>query len=342
MTSQPIAILNTGLVTSVGLSAPATCAAIRAKISNPTETRFIGSDGEWIMAHQVQLEKPWRGRTKLAKMAAMAIAECLEGVERREWGKIPLLLCVAEANRPGRAEQSDDPLFRDIENELGIHFGADSAVFPHGRVSAVLAMERARTLVSRGSNRVLIAAADSLLSWPTLSTYQRHDRLLNADNSDGFMPGEGAGAALVGIDTVGVEPRCIGLGFGKEEAVVDSEQPLRGDGLTRAIDAALSDAECGFHELDFRVTDLSGEQYYFKEAALALGRTLHEHKEALPLWHPAECCGEAGATAGLLCLSVASRSTSMGYSPGPGALLHFSADGGIRGALVLSGARTHG
>ena len=26
------------------------------------------------------------------------------------------------------------------------------------------------------------------------------------------------------------------------------------------------------HDLDYRITDLSGEQYYFKEAALALGR----------------------------------------------------------------------
>lgn len=53
MSAQPIAIKSVGLVTSVGLSAPATCAAIRAKISNPTETRFMGSDGDWIMAHQV-------------------------------------------------------------------------------------------------------------------------------------------------------------------------------------------------------------------------------------------------------------------------------------------------
>ncbi len=56
MPAPPIAIRSVGLVTSVGLSAPAACAAMRCKISNPSETRFIDSAGEWIMAHSVPLE----------------------------------------------------------------------------------------------------------------------------------------------------------------------------------------------------------------------------------------------------------------------------------------------
>ena len=98
---QPLAIDRTGLVTSVGLSAPAACAAIRAKLTNPSETRFIDSHGEWIMAHQVPLDAPWRGRTKLVKMAALAVDEVLAEVPRVAWAGLPLLLCVAEADRPG-------------------------------------------------------------------------------------------------------------------------------------------------------------------------------------------------------------------------------------------------
>jgi hypothetical protein len=58
MAAEPIAVRATGLVTSVGLSAPAACAAMRCKLTNPSETRFIDSAGEWIMGHSVQLEKP--------------------------------------------------------------------------------------------------------------------------------------------------------------------------------------------------------------------------------------------------------------------------------------------
>ncbi|SAL14871.1 3-oxoacyl-(acyl carrier protein) synthase [Caballeronia arvi] len=342
MNDRAIAILNTGLVTSVGLSAPASCAAIRAKISNPTETRFIGSDGEWIMAHQVQLQKPWRGRTKLTKMAAMAIKECLAGLERDEWAQIPLLLCVAEGGRPGRIDGLDDLLFEEIAQELSADFHAESAVFAHGRVSAAIALERARSMLSDSVPRVLIAAADSLLGWPTLSVYQRQGRLLGAENSNGFIAGEGAGALLVGLDNGEDRPLCIGIGFGTERAAIDSDKPLRGDGLTFAIKAALTDAGCALHELDFRVTDLSGEQYYFKEASIALSRSLRAHKESLPLWHPAECCGEGGAIAGPVCVAVAGRAMPTGYAPGPAALLHFSADDGARAALVMNGGRAHG
>ena len=44
MAERPIAIASIGLVTSVGLNAPATCAAIRAGISNASETRFIDAE----------------------------------------------------------------------------------------------------------------------------------------------------------------------------------------------------------------------------------------------------------------------------------------------------------
>ena len=46
MTAHHIAIQQTGLVTSVGLNAAQSCAAFRAKISSPSETRFIDSAGE--------------------------------------------------------------------------------------------------------------------------------------------------------------------------------------------------------------------------------------------------------------------------------------------------------
>jgi 3-oxoacyl-[acyl-carrier-protein] synthase-1 len=339
MPAQPIAIKKTGLVTSVGLSAPASCAAIRAKVSNPTETRFIDSDGEWIMAHQVPLEKPWRGLTKLTKMAAMAIAECLDGIPREEWASMPLLLCVAERERPGRLEGLDDKLFVDIQQELDARFAPASAIVAHGRVSVAIALAQARKLIhERNMPHVLIAAADSLLSWPTLSVYGREDRLLTPRNSNGFMPGEGGGALLVGGPGGKGELLCAGIGFGMEKAHIDSGEPLRADGLTTAIKGALADAGFEMHDLDFRIADLSGEQYYFKEAALALNRILRKRKEDYELWHPAESTGEAGAVSGISCLVVAQMAAVKGFSPGRGMLVHLANDSGSRVAVAGLGA----
>jgi 3-oxoacyl-[acyl-carrier-protein] synthase I len=332
-----LAIRSTGLVTSVGHGSAQSCAAFRSKLTNPTETRFIDSGGRWIMAHQVALDQPWRGLTKLAKMAAQAIEEALDGIDRKQWSQLPLLLCVAEHQRPGRVDGLDDKLFLMIQDELGVQFAADSAIVNHGRVGVAMALLQARQLMVQGkAQQVLIAATDSFLSWPTLSHYEREERLLTDRNSNGFMPGEAAGALLVSEARAGEEALlCTGIGFGMEAAHIDSGQPLRADGLAQAIQAALSDAGAVMHDIDYRIADLSGEQYYFKEAALALSRTLRQRKEEFDLWHPAECTGEVGAAAGTTVLAQADAACRKGYSKGPHILAHMANDAGQRAALTL-------
>jgi 3-oxoacyl-[acyl-carrier-protein] synthase I len=336
VSSAHLSIASVGLVTSVGFTAAASCAAIRAKVSNPTQTHFEGNGRHPIIGHQVFLERQWTGRLKLAKMAALAIRDCLADIPRREWPKFPTFLCVAERDRPGRVVGLDDELFHEIEAELDINFSDQSIVIPHGRTSFGIALSRARRLLEgKSTSAVLIAAADSLLAWPTLKAYLPTDRLLTTENSNGFMPGEGATAILVDCNADEERLRVIGLGYGAEGAAINTERPLRGDGLTAAIKAALKDAHCELHDLDFRITDLSGEQYYFKEAALALGRIIRVHKDEFDVWHPAECIGEVGAVAGFAALAVAHSACGKGYAPGPGILCHGANDGGERVAAVL-------
>jgi 3-oxoacyl-[acyl-carrier-protein] synthase-1 len=337
MSSPPFAILRSGLVTPVGLSAQASCAAFRARLTNPSETRFIDADGEWIMAHQVPLEQPWRGLARLARMAAMAIEEALVDVPRDQWDALPLVLCVAETQRPGRMEGLDDELFQRIQELLGVGFSTDSMIVPQGRVGVAVAFAQARALmVEPHVTRVLVAASDSLLSWPTLGHYERQDRLLTAGNTDGFMPGEAAGALLLGApEGRAGELLCTGIGFGRELAHIDSEEPLRAEGLSQAVKAALTDAGCQMRQMDLRITDLSGEQYYFKEAALALSRTLRVRKEAFDIWHPAECTGEVGAASGVAIVSSALAACDKHYTPGPNILAHMANDAGQRAALCL-------
>jgi 3-oxoacyl-[acyl-carrier-protein] synthase-1 len=287
------------------------------------------------MAHEVPLERPWRGRRKLARMAALAIEECLAQLPRADWSRMPLLLCVAERERPGRIEGLDDELFAEVQAQLNVEFAAGSLIIPHGRVAFGTALKHARDLLA--GNAVpfaLVAATDSLLSWPTLRVYESKDRLLTPDNSNGFMPGEAAGAVLVGRGVLTGQLMCTGMGFATEPASIDSEEPLRADGLTAAIRSSVLEAGCELHEIDFRISDVAGEQYYFKEAALALGRALRHRREQFEMWHPADCIGETGATAGLACMAVASMASRKDYAPGQSVLLHASADSGQRAAIV--------
>lgn len=334
--STPISVLATGLVTAVGMSAPASCAAIRAKVTNPQETRFLIA-GDWLIGYHVPLEHPWSGPVRLAKMASKAIAESLLHVPESDWGTIPVLMCVAERQRPGRTDGIEDGLYLAIESELGTRFAPQSGIIAGGRSSIVVALDQARNLLTASSvPAVLIAGVDSLLTWPQLSALDRGERLLSARNSNGFIPGEAAGALLVGHATG--EPRlsCMGIGFGTEAATIDSAEPLRADGLVQAIRMALSDADRELHDVDFRVADVSGEQYYFKEATLAVARLLRRNKAAFDIWHAAECTGEVGAAAGFVALAVADAAFRKGYAPGPTVLLHTSDDAGARAAAYLT------
>jgi 3-oxoacyl-[acyl-carrier-protein] synthase I len=100
----PVAILGCGMMTGVGLTAEASCAAIRARLDNFQETRFLARGGEWIIGSEVPLEEPWRGIPKLARLLAGPLRECLDLIPDVPPESIPVLLCVAEEDRPGRFE----------------------------------------------------------------------------------------------------------------------------------------------------------------------------------------------------------------------------------------------
>jgi 3-oxoacyl-[acyl-carrier-protein] synthase-1 len=223
----------------------------------------------------------------------------------------------------------------DIRELAGADFASESLIVPQGHVSIALALDQARKLIyEHNAAEVLIVGTDSLLEWPALRVFQEHSRLLSDENTDGFIPGEAAAGILVGRPAAASGLRIEGLGFGTEPAPIESGEPLRADGLTEAIQAALQDAGCEMHDLDYRITDVSGEQYYFKEAALALTRLLRQRKEEFDIWHPAECIGEAGSAIGPAMLVVAHAACAKAYAAGPAVLIHASNDAGQRAAIV--------
>ncbi|MGH8762701.1 MAG: hypothetical protein ACREUR_05645 [Nitrosospira sp.] len=339
MSGFPLAITGTGMVTGVGLNAPASCAAIRCAIDNFQETRFMDKGGEWIMGSEVPLEQSWRGKTKLIKMAAAAINECLANNKQIIPKSTPLLLCLSEHERKGRVIDDDNQFFLDLQDELKLGFHGKSRVVAQGHVSIAIALKHARLLIQELKiKHILIAATDSLLVASTLSHYGENERLLTSQNSNGFIPGEAA-AALVVEPSYSTQENllaCRGLGFGVEKAHVDSEEPLRADGLTAAIKESLIDAGCDEGILDFKITDISGEQYYFKEASLAFSRIDRTKREEFDFWHPADCIGEVGAVIGLAMVAVLKSACEKTYIKGNHILAHLGNDDGKRSSMVFA------
>ena len=319
MAASPLAILGVGLVSGLGLTAAESCAAIRCGINNFRETRFIGSTGDSLIGSAVELEEPWRGITKLAKMAARAVRECFDATLELDAGQIPVLLCIAEEQRPGRFNNLDRTLLEEVERELGIPLHPNSRVVPHGRVGGAVALLQARQMLCEGRcARVIIAGADTFLAGATLAAYDQADRLLTPDNSNGFIPGEAGGAVLLGTSEEGGKSPllCRGLGFAREPAPLRSGKPLQAEGLVQAIRAAFAETELTLKDCDRRIADVNGEQYRFKEAALAITRLLRDRKKLFTLWHPADCIGEVGAATLPAMLAMLFYGARKDYLPG--------------------------
>ncbi|MGO9599191.1 MAG: hypothetical protein ACLP7Q_14480 [Isosphaeraceae bacterium] len=341
-----LAVLGSGMMTGVGLSSPATCAAMRAAISGFAETRFMNKSGEWVIGCPVPLEPPWRGRVKLAHLAAPAIEECLSFAGNVQPDAIPLLLCIAEKERPGRLEGLDEDLLPEIQKLLGRRFHPRSTVLARGRVGGAVAVDLARTLIHEERIPLcLVAGVDSFLVAATLNAYEAKSRLLTSNNSNGFIPGEAGAAVLLGPPSTAGQPelRCLAIGFGREKATVDSEEPLRADGLVEAYRAMCIDGGVTLDDADYRYTDCNGGQYGFKEDRLAFSRTVRKLKARFDHLHPADCIGEVGAAVGPCVLGLALTAARKGYAPGNAelsppsqcVLCHFSNDEGDRAAMLL-------
>ena len=295
-------------------------------------------DGQFLPGCPVPLAEPWRGREKLLKMVVMAIDECMESLSASARGDIPLVLCLAELDRPGRLPDLDSSFFDETVRRLekGSLIGSGSTVLLNGKIGGALALYEASKLLQQGHPSCVVAGVDSYLTANTLTAYHERHRLKTEKNSNGFMPGEAASALLLAkANSSSPQLQCIGIGVGQETATVESEYPLRADGLVQAIKAALVDSGCTYKDLHYRITDLNGEHYSFKEASLALTRTMRVRKEHFDIWHPAECIGEVGAAIGPIVITVASAAAIKGYAPGPGVLCHFANDDGKRVALLL-------
>ncbi len=339
--SAQINIVAAGMVTAVGLDRVSSCAAMRGRLDGFQETRFVAGSGEWQIGAPVPLPRNWIGAKRLAHLVSGAIVEVLRQVPEAAQ-EAALILCLAEEDRPGRLPV-DGPAFAATVAEIVEARSAKSTVLvSHGRPAGFAALERARKVLAEGSARyVIIAGVDSYLTGPAIAHYLGNERLLGPDNPNGFIPGEAAAAVLCTAAPVG---RLVlaGLGLSREKAHIYNgldedglDLPLRGDGMTAAYKTALDEAGATLTDIEYRISDLIGEQFFFKQTTLASLRLERGRKEFQDLWSPGESLGNIGAATVPVMIGMALSAAEKGYTPGSPVLIEASSDAGACGAAVF-------
>lgn len=338
--SASLDIVSIGMVTAVGLDAPSACAAMRARLDGFQETRFTGSPDGRLTGAPIPLPRHWIGEKRLAHLAAAAISEAFDAAPQAR-GQTVLILCLPESGRPGRPVRDNAALLRRIGAIVDAEPHARSRIVAYGRPSGHVALEQARRLIASGEAPfVMVVGVDSYLTAPAIAHYLAANRLLTADNSNGFIPGEAAAAVLC-ARPARAGFGLFGLGLTREAASIYNEDdlPLRADGMTGAYAAAFQETGIEMNRLGYRISDLIGESYWFKQTALASIRLLRGRHEFQDLWSPAESLGNVGAAAVPLMIGMAWTAARKGYAAGNPVLIEASSDEGACGAALFASRR---
>lgn len=339
----PIAIKASGMVTSVGFNAASSCAAIRAGISGVNEAKlWDSSTGEYLQAGRPETPQWWEGPDMLAELATPSIIECLESIPQVDPNSIPVFVLLCAPTRPHRDPDLETVVFQGIEHRLQHKLSPDSALIHKGGSGIFVALQATKKLIQKHkATNCIIVGVDSFLRQNVVKEYLEERRILTNDNSNGFIPGEAACAILVGPAgrESGGELHITGMGSGLESGTINSDQPVTGDGLTKAIKSALGEAGIAFSDTDFWLTDQNGEHYKFKESAIAKIRLERIRKvprlRRFETWHPIEYLGEIGAAIAPCLLGITLSAHKKDYAPGLRSIMHLSEDDGERVALVL-------
>ena len=130
-----------------------------------------------------------------------------------------------------------------------------------------------------------------------------------------------------------------GLGLHANRQPLGSGKPLRAEGLVQAIRGALDEAGIALKDCDHRIADINGEQYRFKEAALAITRLLRDRKVLFSLGIRRTALARSGRRRSGDAGDAVHRG-AQGYLPGPVFLGHLGNDDDKRAAFIAQARRS--
>jgi 3-oxoacyl-[acyl-carrier-protein] synthase I len=338
---KPLYITGAGTCCAVGMSVIAMDCALRAGVDHFQSSHFFDKHREPLRAAQLP-DDGLRGNARLARFCTIAIDECQTNAAANnqqtiDWSQVPLLLLAAERERPHTDDQRYQKIFALIQTQLGMSFHPASRIIPAGRAGLGLALHEANQLLSTPPiKHVLIAGVDSYLDSHTINYLMQHNRVRTSSNSDGFIPGEAAGAVLVSQTTTQENHHLIaGLGLSEETGKPDGSVPSKATGLSQALTQALEQAGLPIKNYTLRFSDQNGESFFTREAAHAFTRVGMNGLQKLDALTTADCTGEIGAATGPLILAWATRKLVASQQ----AILHLANDDGLRMAVCIAHRR---
>lgn len=212
-----------------------------------------------------------------------------------------------------------------------------SAIVTQGRAAALMALEQAlQALRSDPATPVIFGGVDTHLDLNLLGSLDAERRLLVPGAMDGFIPGEGAAfCVLSAADTT-----ATGILVNAAASISDPGhrygiEPARGEGLSDAIEQLRGQLENPVPPVGVTFAGFNGESFDAKLWGVARLRHNDFFAPAMPIEHPADKYGDAGAATGAILTALAATALADGSREGP-ALVWAASDRERRACALLS------
>jgi 3-oxoacyl-[acyl-carrier-protein] synthase-1 len=292
---------------------------------------------------------PWldvkhTGAARFESLLFPTIDQVLKPLDRQE-GRITVALALALPSERPSLSADLEPRLRSRVNDVFRNRFKAVATFRVGHAGGLLGLKAAKLKLDAGAyDACVIAGVDSYVEAATLGWLEANDQIHGAgplNNAWGFIPGEGAGAALLlsrdALQRLDAEPlaRVLSVGSSFERNRIKTQTVCIGEGLTAAFREGLTGLPPGTKVTDV-YCDLNGEPYRADEFGFACLRTKEAFESASDFIAPADCWGDVSAASAPLALVLAVIASQKSYSNGPYAFVWASSETGERAAALLA------
>lgn len=338
-----LAISGLGLVTPVGLDAPASIAALRAGVSRLSQLPYLEimvdkeESGPVIGAEVPRLPAGRHGIERIKRLLVPSFRETLADAGADAETRVGVFLGTSGA-RPGGRLLSQTRGLRDAllaAQGQGLQITVAKLV-PAGRAAALQAIRLAAEALEQGHvDLALVGGADSWVSPRALLWLRDNGKLAEYPRRTGMMPGEAAGfLALERSERARSRGARI---YARVTASSGRHEPAAYGEASNALALAQAVRAVWSEVLDQHIlmlTDQNGERYRATEWCFAEPKALNRY-ETMQWLTPANCIGDTGAASGAATLAWAATALHRGYARTSQALVWGASDEGAREAVRI-------
>ncbi|MEM0962677.1 MAG: beta-ketoacyl synthase [Bacteroidota bacterium] len=344
MSATPV-IATTGARTPLGLSAPASAAALRAGLNGVKRHPFmVDREGEPMpLAPDLELETGTTGTDRFSAILESAIREAcasLDGVSTTR-PRVPAFVALPEP-RPGFTAGDADAILSALPDLASLPIRVSELhPFALGHAGGLIALQSASEWIRSGTSELcLVAGVESYFEPATMDWLEGRRQLAVTNAPSPFIPGEAAGACLVMSDRLaarlGLSPLAtvLTVANGWEDNRMGTQTVCTGEGLAATLAGAFGDLPAP-RAADDVICDVNGERYRGEEWGLACLRLAPWVQDPSTYRAPADGLGDLGAAFGPVSLTLACEAGARGYANGPLTLIWSSSERGDRAAALL-------